>query len=245
MVNAYRDEMKKRDIKNFRYGTIYDSPNGINFCTRFAFSEENIKGFVNSVGFEIVEVHKEELETEKGDENIYYILEKVREEDFRPITTAIKHEIEINDISVETLPEDRKELLEIIRKATKDMREMEQKLLDRAEKLLGLISQDEIKELNTIRRDLSLEKESAQRISLLKRMARLHPDVLRKDHLVQQLRRKAESMKIKREEYALSLENYYIWYGKKFLQNIKFSAKLRGKFEKAKDWLFEGNYNLW
>lgn len=76
MVDEYGNEMKKRGIKNFRQGTIYDSPDGINFATRYAYSKEDIKMLAQMTGFEISLVKKEPLKTGKGDENIYYVLEK-------------------------------------------------------------------------------------------------------------------------------------------------------------------------
>jgi len=76
MVDEYASEMKKRGIKNFRFGSIYDSPDGEHFATRYAYSEEDIKELANLTGFRIVKKEVRGLETGKGDENIYYVLEK-------------------------------------------------------------------------------------------------------------------------------------------------------------------------
>lgn len=76
LVEGYANEMKKRGIDNFRYGAIYDSPDGINFATRYAYSPEDIMELANLTGFEISEVRKEKLETGKDDENLYYVLVK-------------------------------------------------------------------------------------------------------------------------------------------------------------------------
>ena len=76
LVEGYAEEMKKRGIQNFRYGSIYDSPDGKNFATRYAYSPEDIEQLAQMVGFEIAEVKKEKLETGKDDENLYFILKK-------------------------------------------------------------------------------------------------------------------------------------------------------------------------
>jgi SAM-dependent methyltransferase len=78
MTEEYAREMKERGIKNFRYGTIYDSPNGTDFATRYAYSPEDIKQLAQISGFRIAKVEKRELATEKGDENLYYVLEKIQ-----------------------------------------------------------------------------------------------------------------------------------------------------------------------
>jgi ubiquinone/menaquinone biosynthesis C-methylase UbiE len=77
MTEEYASEMVKRGIKNFRYGSIYDSPDGINFATRYAYSEEDIKQLAEFSGFRIVKREIRDLETGKGDENWYYVLEKI------------------------------------------------------------------------------------------------------------------------------------------------------------------------
>ena len=77
MVDEYGNEMKKRGIKNFRQGTIYDSPDGINFATRYAYSEDDIKTLAQMTGFKIKEVRKKELATGQKDENLYFVLEKI------------------------------------------------------------------------------------------------------------------------------------------------------------------------
>lgn len=76
LVEGYANEMKKRGIDNFRYGAIYDSPDGINFATRYAYSPEDISQLAQISGFEISEARKENLETGKDDENLYYVLTK-------------------------------------------------------------------------------------------------------------------------------------------------------------------------
>lgn len=77
MVEEYAQEMKKRGIRNFRYGTIYDSPDVKNFATRYAFSQEDIQQLAQLAGFKIIEIKKETLETGKEDENLYFVLEKI------------------------------------------------------------------------------------------------------------------------------------------------------------------------
>ena len=80
MVEEYASEMEKlgkRGIQNFRYGSIYDSPDGTNFATRYAYSENDIKELANLTGFKIVKKEARDLNTGKGDENWYYVLEKV------------------------------------------------------------------------------------------------------------------------------------------------------------------------
>ena len=77
MVKEYEEEMKKRGIRNFRYGTIYDSPDGKNFATRYAYSHEDIEELAKLTGFKILKVEKRKLETGQDDENCYYVLEKI------------------------------------------------------------------------------------------------------------------------------------------------------------------------
>lgn len=77
LVDEYAKEMQDRGIKNFRYGAIYDSPDGKNFTTRYAYSDEDIKELSRLTGFKIKEVKNKNLETGKGDENLYYVLEKI------------------------------------------------------------------------------------------------------------------------------------------------------------------------
>jgi len=76
MVKGYANEMQVRGIKNFRLGSIYDSPDGEHFATRYTYSHDDIVQLCQITGFEITEVRKEKLETGKDDENIYYILTK-------------------------------------------------------------------------------------------------------------------------------------------------------------------------
>jgi ubiquinone/menaquinone biosynthesis C-methylase UbiE len=77
MVDEYTSEMEKIGIKNFRFGSIYDSPDGEHFATRYAYSHGDIVELAELSGFKIVEVKKKELETGKGDENLYYVLQKI------------------------------------------------------------------------------------------------------------------------------------------------------------------------
>lgn len=77
MAEGYANEMEKRGIRNFRYGSIYDSPDGEHFATRYAYSHEDIEELARLTGFRIVKVEKLPLETGQGDENLYYVLEKV------------------------------------------------------------------------------------------------------------------------------------------------------------------------
>ena len=77
MVDEYGREMRSRGIKNFRQGAIYDSPDGKNFTTRYVYSEDDIKLLAQLAGFKIKETRREELATGKGDENIYFVLEKI------------------------------------------------------------------------------------------------------------------------------------------------------------------------
>lgn len=77
MVDGYSEEMKKRGIKNFRYGSIYDSPDGEHFATRYAYSQEDIEELARLAGFRIREMRKLPLETGQEDENLYYVLEKL------------------------------------------------------------------------------------------------------------------------------------------------------------------------
>jgi hypothetical protein len=42
MADGYARVMTEREIHHFRYGTIYDSPDGKNFMTRYAYSHDDI-----------------------------------------------------------------------------------------------------------------------------------------------------------------------------------------------------------
>lgn len=75
----YARVMKQRGITKFREGTIYDSPDGKNFATRYAYSHEDVVQLAEDNGFEIERVEKKELATGQDDVNIYYTLKKVRE----------------------------------------------------------------------------------------------------------------------------------------------------------------------
>ncbi|MDO8592667.1 MAG: class I SAM-dependent methyltransferase [bacterium] len=76
-VADYEQEMKERGIRNYRPGTIYDSPDGENFMTRYAYSRQDITDLARLSGFKIVEVRKKPLNTGRGDFNLYFVLEKV------------------------------------------------------------------------------------------------------------------------------------------------------------------------
>lgn len=77
-VDEYADTMRNEfHINNFRHGAIYDSPNGVDFATRYAYSNEDIENLAQLAGFRIAEVRREKLPTGKGDENLYYVLEKI------------------------------------------------------------------------------------------------------------------------------------------------------------------------
>lgn len=77
LVLKYGIEMDKRGIHNFRFGSIYDSPDNINFATRFAYGQEDIEELARLSGFRIEKVEKRTLETGQGDENLYFVLEKI------------------------------------------------------------------------------------------------------------------------------------------------------------------------
>lgn len=64
-------------IHNYRRGAIYDSMDGKHFSSRYAYSNEDIENLAQLAGFRIIEVRREELPTGKGDENLYYVLEKI------------------------------------------------------------------------------------------------------------------------------------------------------------------------
>jgi len=75
-VRDYADAMYELGIRNYRYGAIYDSPDGKHFSTRYAYSDEDIRNLAQISGFRIIKVRREELPTGKDDENIYYVLKK-------------------------------------------------------------------------------------------------------------------------------------------------------------------------
>jgi len=77
LVSKYAEVMTAAGITNFRLGTIYDSPDGKNFATRYAYSHEDIVKLAEDNGFEIVSVETKPLPTGSGDENIYYTLRKL------------------------------------------------------------------------------------------------------------------------------------------------------------------------
>jgi len=77
LVRGYRTTMNERGIFNTRSGTIFDSPDGKNFATRYAYDENDIRILAHEAGFEVVEKTEEDLPTGFGDKNIYFVLKKV------------------------------------------------------------------------------------------------------------------------------------------------------------------------
>ena len=77
LAEAYGEKLKQRHITNFRYGTVYDSPDGKIFSTRYIYSPEDIANLAAENGFVVDSVERTPLETGKGDVNIYYVLRKV------------------------------------------------------------------------------------------------------------------------------------------------------------------------
>lgn len=75
-VLDYAETMHDFEVHNFRYGAIYDSPDGKHFSTRYAYSNEDIENLAQLAGFRIIEVRREKLPTGRDDENIYYVLKK-------------------------------------------------------------------------------------------------------------------------------------------------------------------------
>lgn len=76
-VDGYSDIMKKRGISRFREGTVYDSPDGKHFTTRYVYSHEDIVSLATDAGFIVERVEKKHLAHGNGDENLYYFLRKV------------------------------------------------------------------------------------------------------------------------------------------------------------------------
>jgi len=60
-----------------RYGLICDSIDKKRFVIRYVYSHEDIAALAQIAGFEIIHIHKEDLETGYGNENIYYVLKKI------------------------------------------------------------------------------------------------------------------------------------------------------------------------
>ena len=77
LVEKYADVMKKRGIKNSRYGLVYDSPDGKNFMTRYVYGYADILALAEANGFMVEEVKKKELKNDHGDVNMYFTLKKV------------------------------------------------------------------------------------------------------------------------------------------------------------------------
>ncbi len=76
-IKTYKEAMNREGIRNIREGTVYDSPNGEHFSTRYCFSEEDIQNLARLTGFRVFEIRHAELPTGAGDENLYYVLEKI------------------------------------------------------------------------------------------------------------------------------------------------------------------------
>ena len=77
-VEDYAEMMEKKfQVRNYRRGAIYDSPNGVDFATRYAYSNADIENLAQLAGLRIAEVRREPLPTGKGDDNLYYVLEKI------------------------------------------------------------------------------------------------------------------------------------------------------------------------
>lgn len=75
-ADKYAHAMKERGISSFRYGTVYDSPNGKDFMTRYVYSHEDIERLAEDNGFVIERMEETELKNGKGDVNRYYVLRK-------------------------------------------------------------------------------------------------------------------------------------------------------------------------
>ncbi|MFA6131977.1 MAG: class I SAM-dependent methyltransferase [Patescibacteria group bacterium] len=76
LVESYRAAMAERNIP-VREGLIYDSPDGQNFFTRYAYSLEDIRHLAEDNGFQIETTETAQVETGEGDENIYIVMKKV------------------------------------------------------------------------------------------------------------------------------------------------------------------------
>lgn len=77
LVKKYAEIMGRRNLA-YREGTIYDSPDGENYFTRYIYSISDIRSLATDNGFEVEEIRNENLENGYGDENIYFVLKKVR-----------------------------------------------------------------------------------------------------------------------------------------------------------------------
>ncbi len=91
LADKYAQTMQARGVEHFRYGTIYDSPDGKHFATRYAYSRDDIAQLAEDNGFVIKEVKEKDLATGKGDKNIYFILKKVTDVKMRatPVITKV------------------------------------------------------------------------------------------------------------------------------------------------------------
>ena len=76
LTKQYANAMKSRGLP-YREGTIYDSPDGQNFFTRYVFSEEDIRKLADETGFAVEKVENHELKNDKGDTNKYFTLRKL------------------------------------------------------------------------------------------------------------------------------------------------------------------------
>ena len=75
LVAQYADAMKRRGLP-FREGTIYDSPDGENFFTRYVFSQADMIALAEQNGLEVEAIERTPLPTGGGDENVYFTLRK-------------------------------------------------------------------------------------------------------------------------------------------------------------------------
>ncbi|MEW5902143.1 MAG: methyltransferase domain-containing protein, partial [Acidobacteriota bacterium] len=78
LVRGYSEAMRKRRIVS-RPGTIFDSPDGVHFATRYTYSRADIAALAEGAGFVVVDVKEASLPTGGGDVNLYFVLEKVKE----------------------------------------------------------------------------------------------------------------------------------------------------------------------
>jgi SAM-dependent methyltransferase len=78
LVDKYNKVMNDRQLPH-RSGTIYDSPDGENFFTRYAYSIDDIKRLAAENGFQVEDIQIEDLETGEGDENLYITLRKQKQ----------------------------------------------------------------------------------------------------------------------------------------------------------------------
>ena len=77
LAEKYQSVMKDHGIINYRYGTVYDSPDGKHFMTRFVYSLADIRELAEANGFAVEEIVRKELKNGHGDYNIYITLRKI------------------------------------------------------------------------------------------------------------------------------------------------------------------------